>query len=64
MCVHACVRECACVRTCTAPGGGGGGCVRKTEDFWEAYTQSTGPGESCPSHTSIIRLTHKALGPG
>ena len=47
-----------------AGGGGGGGGVRKTEDFWEAYTQSTGPGVSCPSHTSIIRLTHKALGPG
>ena len=71
--MHACVRECACVRMCTARGGGGGGGrgaggggggVRKTEDFWEAYTQSTGPGVSCPSHTSIIRLTHKALGPG
>ena len=28
----------------------------------QVYTQSTGPGVSCPSHNSIISFTHKAQG--
>ena len=35
--------------------------MRKTEDFGEVYTQSTGPWVSCSSHNSIISFTHKAL---